>query len=80
MELRTQDSEGCIITSNPQQVSEPALAGHRRTEPSWRLTEGGHYVPAWRTDVQQTWRRFGWVPPSQQAKPDEVTEKWGNVV
>jgi len=48
--------------------------------PSWRLTDGGHYVPAWRTDVQQTWRRFGWVPPSQQAKPDEVTEKWGNVV
>jgi len=47
--------------------------------PSWRLTDGGHYVPAWKTDVQQTWRRFGWVPPSQQAKPDEVAEKWGNV-
>ena len=48
--------------------------------PSWRLTDGGQYVPAWRTDVQQTWRRFGWVPPSQQDKPDEVTEKWGDVV
>ena len=48
--------------------------------PSWRLTDGGRYVPAWRTDVQATWRRFGWVPPSQQAKPDEVTQRWGNVV
>ena len=80
MELCKEDSTGCIVAIDNQQVSEPTLAGPRRTEPSWRLTDGGHYVPAWRTDVQQTWRRFGWVPPSQQAKPDEVTEKWGNVV
>jgi hypothetical protein len=66
MELRTQDTQGCITAIDSQQVSEPALAGPRRTEPSWRLTDGGHYVPAWRTDVQQTWRRFGWTPKGEQ--------------
>jgi len=80
MELWQEDTQGRSPASNPQQVSEPALAWPRRTEPSWRLTDGGHYVPAWKTDVQQTWRRFGWMPPSQQAKPDEVTQRWGNVV
>ncbi len=80
MELRTQDSTGSNPASYAKQVPEPAMEGPRRTEPSWRLTDGGQYVPAWRTDVQATWRRFGWVPPSQQDKPDEVAEKWGNVV
>jgi len=80
MELWQEDTQGRSPASHAEQVPEPTLAGPRRTEPSWKLTDGGHYVPAWRTDVQQTWRRFGWVPPSQQAKPDEVAEKWGNVV
>jgi hypothetical protein len=66
MELRTQDTQRGIPASYAQQVSEPALEGPRRTEPSWRLTEGGQYVPAWRTDVQQTWRRFGWTPKGEQ--------------
>jgi len=48
--------------------------------PSWRLTDGGRYVPAWRTDVQATWRRFGWVPPSQQPTTEEVMKRWGLVV
>jgi hypothetical protein len=26
------------------------------------------YVPAAATDVQQTWRRFGWTPPSQKER------------
>jgi hypothetical protein len=26
------------------------------------------YVPAAATDVQQTWRRFGWAPPSKERK------------
>ena len=38
----------------------------KRTEPSWTLHREPHrYVPWWRTDVQATWRRFGWVPRSE---------------
>lgn len=30
------------------------------------------YVPASQTDVQQTWLKFGWVPPrTQEEKQDE---------
>ena len=24
------------------------------------------YIPAARTDVQRTWRKFGWTPPSEK--------------
>jgi hypothetical protein len=27
------------------------------------------YVPAARTDVQATWKRFGWVPPQPPQRP-----------
>jgi hypothetical protein len=27
------------------------------------------YVPSDKTDITQTWRRAGWVPPSEQKKP-----------
>jgi hypothetical protein len=33
------------------------------TRPSRLLHQGFDYVPASRTDVTQTWRRFGWIPP-----------------
>jgi hypothetical protein len=33
------------------------------TRPSRLLHQGFDYVPAARTDVTQTWRRFGWIPP-----------------
>ena len=34
------------------------------THPSVPVTSPAFkYVPWWRTDVQATWRRFGWVPP-----------------
>jgi len=26
-----------------------------------------NYLPAAKTDVQQTWARFGWTPPSKAA-------------
>ena len=32
------------------------------TPPSKTLLQGCEYVPAAKTDVTQTWRRFGWVP------------------
>ena len=43
-------------------ISEP-----KRTEPSWHLhKEPQRYNPSWATDVQATWRRFGWVPKGEQ--------------
>jgi len=32
------------------------------TLPTKTLLQGCEYVPAAKTDVTQTWRRFGWVP------------------
>lgn len=31
------------------------------------------YTPAAKTNVIETWRRFGWVPPSEQV---EYQDKW----
>lgn len=33
------------------------------------------YSPAIKTNVVDTWRRFGWVPPSEQKA---CQEKWRN--
>jgi len=39
------------------------LLGPRVTYPSVRVTDPEfRYVPWWKTDVQATWRRFGWEP------------------
>ena len=32
------------------------------TRPTKMLAQGFDYVPASRTDITQTWRRFGWTP------------------
>jgi hypothetical protein len=32
------------------------------TRPTRLLAQGFDYVPASRTDITQTWRRFGWTP------------------
>jgi hypothetical protein len=32
------------------------------TRPTRLLSQGFDYVPASRTDITQTWRRFGWTP------------------
>lgn len=32
------------------------------------LLEGKPYVPATRTDVLATFKRFGWTPPSEKMK------------
>ena len=34
--------------------------------PEQTLLQGREYTPAAGTDVQATWRKFGWVPPSVQ--------------
>ena len=42
----------------------------KRTDPSIRITDR-RFVPTRGADVQATWRRFGWVPPSE-GKPAPV--------
>jgi hypothetical protein len=39
-----------------------------------RLLDGMPYIPSVKTNVQNTWRRFGWKPPSEQPKKDETKE------
>lgn len=43
----------------------------------YRLLDGAAYVPAVKTDVRETFKRFGWVPPSEQKKvePKEQESK-----
>ena len=33
--------------------------------PTKTLLEGSEYVPAEKTDVTKTWRRFGWLPKAE---------------
>lgn len=44
---------------------------------SWLLHENDKpYIDASKTNVQDTWRRFGWVPPSElkeSDKPDTIS-------
>lgn len=42
----------------------------KRTEPSVRVTDNNFNYKRG-ADVQATWRRFGWVPPSEY-KPEPV--------
>lgn len=42
--------------------------------PPYRITDSRFkYIPAVKTDVQQTWARFGWTPPSQKGAAHEHT-------
>lgn len=36
--------------------------------PSQMLLDGMPYVASDSTDVQKTWRKFGWVPPTETGK------------
>ena len=42
----------------------------KRTEPSVPITDK-RFTPTRGADVQSTWRKFGWVPPSE-SKPEPV--------
>ena len=41
---------------------EPISPTRTPTRPTRLLHQGFDYVPASRTDITQTWRRFGWTP------------------
>jgi hypothetical protein len=42
----------------------------KRTEPSIPITDR-RFVPTRGADVQATWRRFGWTPPTE-GRPEPV--------
>lgn len=44
------------MQTSPPKPTVPAIPLHNPLFP---------YIPAARTDVQQTWARFGWTPPSK---------------
>jgi hypothetical protein len=39
------------------------------TIPRITLLQGAHYTSSAATDIQNTWRKFGWVPLSEAKKP-----------
>lgn len=55
-----------VRTALRSDTMENAMQGNAptRTEPTQSLLSGKPYERG--ADVQATWRRFGWVPPSEQ--------------
>jgi hypothetical protein len=60
------------------QMNEPAYPSGSILDPNFK------YEPSAKTDVQATWRKHGWVPPSEQKKnemsrvQDQVHERAGD--
>ena len=48
---------------------EPIPPTRTPTRPTHLLAQGFDYVPASRTDITQTWRRFGWTPTVKPNDP-----------
>ena len=46
----------------------------KRTDPSISITDK-RFTPTRGADVQSTWRRFGWVPPSEYKPTPVFVEK-----
>lgn len=47
----------------------PIVPTKSPTRPTRLLAQGFDYVPASRTDITQTWRRFGWTPTVKTNDP-----------
>lgn len=52
-------------TSATRSTTPRTRAAARQKLPTKTLLQGMEYICAEHTDVQATWRRFGWVPPSE---------------
>ena len=44
----------------------------KTTYPTKTLAQGFEYTPANLTDVQATWRRFGWIPMAEVVANEEA--------
>jgi hypothetical protein len=55
----------------PQSIGEQTMQNNapRRTEPAQTLLEGKPYQRG--ADVQAVWRKYGWVPPTEQKEPKQ---------
>jgi len=54
-----------------EQTKQPVANAKRRPHYLSLLDPNFKYVPAAATDVQKTWKRFGWVPSEKnQGTPD----------
>ena len=42
------------------------------TYPTKTLAQGCKYTPSNHTDIEQTWRKFGWMPLAEVAANDEA--------
>ena len=40
----------------------------KTTNPRTTLLQGANYTPAAATDIENTWRKFGWVPLNEVKK------------
>ena len=50
------------MNESKDQKPKMAIPSQRVTDPDFK------YIPQAQTNVQETWKRFGWVPPSEQKK------------
>ena len=49
-------------------MNKPQLKQQKKTKPVKGLLDSNfQYKNSSSTNVQETWKRFGWVPPSQKA-------------
>lgn len=38
----------------------------KQTEPRSILDPRFNYIPAAKTDIKETWKKYGWTPPSEK--------------
>ena len=48
------------MDTSDQKKMKMAIPSQRVTDPDFK------YVPQAKTDVQETWKRFGWIPPERK--------------
>jgi hypothetical protein len=51
----------------------------KTTYPTKTLAQGCEYKPASHTNIQQTWRKFGWMPLAELAEKEapKFAYSWG---
>lgn len=66
--------QGDASPITPEHHATASAANHpnvRRSEDAVTLLDGKPYIPSTHTDVQRTWRKYGWTPPSEYRVTEE---------
>ena len=58
----------CTATCSDHMENAMQTNAPRRTEPTQSLLQGKPWTPPPATNVQDTWRKFGWLPRSEAKK------------